>query len=142
MRVDDSPSPLVNKPLVEPSPAPKALPKNYDQFFFGHGKLLLSGEYFILDGAIGLALPTQAGQSMGISYSQSFDPKLIWRSYDAEGKLWFESSFEFWHFNCLNENPRFESLVLQKILRSARRQNKHFLREENEVLVKRFSIFL
>lgn len=30
---------------------------------FSHGKLLLSSEYVILDGALALAIPTQMGQS-------------------------------------------------------------------------------
>ncbi len=113
----------------------KASTKKYDQYFFGHGKVLLSGEYFILDGADGLALPTTVGQSMGVCYSSSFDPKLTWRSYDARGNLWFESSFEFWRFDCLEENPCAEVLQLQKILRAARSQNKHFLRDGGDILV-------
>ncbi len=32
------------------------------QKFYGHGKLLLTGEYFVLDGALALAVPTRAGQ--------------------------------------------------------------------------------
>lgn len=107
----------------------------YDQFYYGNGKLLLSGEYFVLDGAQSLALPTRFGQSMGVRYSQSFNPKLIWKSFDKDGNLWFESSYEFWHFKCLDENPKEEALFLQKILKQARSQNKHFLRDNLEVQV-------
>ncbi len=79
--------------------------EKYDQYYYGHGKVLLTGEYFILDGAKGLALPTCVGQSMGVRYGHSYNPKLNWKSYDVEGKLWLEANFEFWHFNCLDENP-------------------------------------
>lgn len=103
--------------------------------YFGHGKLLLSGEYFVLDGAKALALPTRVGQSLTVKYSQSFEPRLYWKSYDVNGKLWLEAKFEFWHFDCLDENPTKEVLLLQKILRQARRQNNHFLRDEVDVLV-------
>ena len=34
------------------------------QKFYSNGKLLLSGEYLILDGATGLALPTSLGQEL------------------------------------------------------------------------------
>ena len=41
------------------------------QTFYAHGKLLLTAEYFILDGAVGLALPTKLGQSLSIQSSES-----------------------------------------------------------------------
>ena len=109
---------------------------NYDQFFFGRGKILLFGEYFILDGACGLVLPTKMGQSMGVRYSSSFDPKLTWCSYDVNGQLWFKANFEFWHFDCLESQGTVEQVeYLQKILRAARSQNRHFLREAGDILV-------
>jgi ATP-dependent Clp endopeptidase proteolytic subunit ClpP len=36
------------------------------QTYHANGKLLLTGEYFILDGAVGLALPTKFGQSLSV----------------------------------------------------------------------------
>ena len=37
-----------------------------EQTYFGRGKLLLSGEYFVLDGASALVLPTKLGPSMTV----------------------------------------------------------------------------
>ena len=121
---------VMNKEQSRPSPSEK-----FDQYYYGHGKLLLTGEYFVLDGATGLALPTTVGQSMGVRYSQSFNPKLTWKSFDVKGNLWLEATFEFWHFNILDENPTDEVVFLQKVLREARAQNKHFLREGQDVYV-------
>ena len=121
--------------LIEKETLEKSVGEKYDQYFYGHGKLLLSGEYFILDGACGLALPTVVGQSMGVKYEKSFEPLLTWKSYDSKGELWFECQFEFWHFKPLGENPPKEALEIQKLLTQARKQNKHFLREEGNVLV-------
>ncbi|MBC7429035.1 MAG: GHMP kinase [Bacteriovorax sp.] len=106
-----------------------------DQYYFGHGKLLLTGEYFVLDGALSLALPTKVGQSLSVKYSPSFSPTLSWKSYDVNGNLWFDSSFEFWHFKCLDENPSEEALSLQLILQQVRKQNSHFLRDNVDVKV-------
>jgi mevalonate kinase len=111
-----------------------------DQYFYGHGKVLLTGEYLVLDGAETLALPTKVGQSLTVKYSSSFSPKLKWKSYDVTGQLWFECSFEFWHFNILEEETLSkESLevakVLQKLLKTCRVENKHFLRDDQDVLV-------
>ncbi|MGZ3788526.1 MAG: GYDIA family GHMP kinase [Bacteriovorax sp.] len=105
------------------------------QYFFGHGKLLLTGEYFILDGALALALPLKVGQSLSVKYSPSFSPTLSWKSYDVHGNCWFDSKFEFWHFKCLEENPSEEALFLQKILQQVRKQNSHFLRDDVDVKV-------
>jgi mevalonate kinase len=106
-----------------------------DHFYFGQGKLLLTGEYFVLDGAKSIALPTRVGQSMSVHYSPSFNPVMVWKSFDVEGHLWLEAKFEFWHFNCLDENPSEEVIFLQKILRQARKQNSHFLRDGMDVTV-------
>ncbi len=107
----------------------------YDQFFFGRGKLLLTGEYFVLDGATALALPVKVGQTLTVEYSQSYSPTLKWRSFDVNGRLWLESNFEFWKFNCLDDHLSKEVEFLQMILRQARKQNPHFLRDEVDVHV-------
>lgn len=57
-----------------------------------NGKLLLTAEYFILDGAVGLALPTQRGQNLEVFATD--EPHIIWQSLDADGSLWFEGKFE------------------------------------------------
>ena len=107
----------------------------HGQYYFGHGKILLTGEYFVLDGALSLALPTKVGQSLSVKYSPSYSPCLTWKSYDVKGECWFESKFEFWHFKCLDENPTDEALFLQKILQQVRKQNSHFLRDDVDVKV-------
>ncbi len=107
-----------------------------EQMFYGHGKLLLTGEYFILDGAKAIALPTKLGQRMRVKYRPTNKPILFWKSFDVEGNCWFEAQFELWHFNCLSENSdQQEVIILQKILRQARKQNIHFLRDELDVHV-------
>ena len=57
-----------------------------------NGKLLLTAEYTILDGAIGLGLPTQKGQILEITPYD--DKKLHWKSFDHRMNLWYENSFE------------------------------------------------
>lgn len=109
-----------------------------DQYFYGHGKLLLSGEYFVLDGAQALALPTTVGQSMKVKYRTSYQPTLNWKSFDHTGKQWFESDFEFWHFNAIREQEGTGGAtqkMLGEILRAVRLQNPHFLRDDMDVMV-------
>jgi mevalonate kinase len=106
-----------------------------DQFFYGHGKLLLSGEYFILDGAEGLALPTTVGQSMKVKYRQSYQPTLNWKSIDHTGKVWFENEFEFWHFKPIRSQGNITEKFIQDALCAVRLQNPHFLRDDLDVFV-------
>lgn len=53
-----------------------------------YGKLLLIGEYFVLDGAESLAIPTKYGQSMVVSSSDRFS----WLSLDHNGIPWLSLS--------------------------------------------------
>ncbi len=106
-----------------------------DQFFYGHGKLLLSGEYFVMDGALAIALPTTVGQSMKVKYRQSYQPVLNWKSIDHTGKVWFESNYEFWHFNPIKNQENAKQDFVHQILKAVRLQNPHFLRDDLDVFV-------
>jgi len=106
-----------------------------DQYFYGHGKLLLSGEYFVLEGADAVALPTTVGQSMKVKYRSSYQPTLNWKSIDHTGKIWFESDYEFWHFNPIKSQETETQIYISKLLRAVRKQNPHFLREDMDTFV-------
>jgi mevalonate kinase len=59
--------------------------------FYSNGKLLITGEYTVLDGAEALALPTKFGQSLEVEAKDSNFVK--WVSYDADGSVWFDEAF-------------------------------------------------
>lgn len=65
------------------------MPKNY----YAHGKLLLTAEYVVLDGAKALAIPTKFGQKMTVK--EIGDPVIKWSSFLADGSLWFSQEFVF-----------------------------------------------
>lgn len=56
--------------------------------FYSNGKLLITGEYLILDGSKGLALPTKFGQNLIVEKSNNKEIK--WKSYDADKSIWFD----------------------------------------------------
>lgn len=59
--------------------------------FYSHGKLLITGEYLVLDGALALAVPTKFGQSLSAT---AIDETVIrWTSRDDEDKVWFQEEF-------------------------------------------------
>jgi len=89
--------------------------------FYSNGKLLISGEYLILDGAKGLALPTKMGQNLIVEDTQT--NSIHWKSYDADGSIWFE---EFLSFQEIQDNTTTTESVkatLIKILQVANTMN-------------------
>ncbi|RKR15272.1 mevalonate kinase [Maribacter vaceletii] len=58
--------------------------------FYSNGKLLLTGEYAVLDGALSLAIPTKYGQLLTIKKNDT--PKIIWTSLDEKGDTWFKAT--------------------------------------------------
>lgn len=61
--------------------------------FRSNGKLLLTAEYVVLDGAKALAVPTKYGQSLVIEPNSS--NTIIWKSYNELDEVWFEDEFSF-----------------------------------------------
>lgn len=60
--------------------------------FYSNGKLLLTGEYFVLDGAKSLAVPTSCGQDLTVESIN--EPQLVWQSFTNTGKCWLEAIFD------------------------------------------------
>jgi mevalonate kinase len=111
------------------------------QNYYGNGKLLLSGEYYVLDGALALAVPTNLGQKLKVSYFPSEHKVLHWKSYDNDGQLWFETRFDVETFECLDRYVSQKSILLQKILRMARKMASGFLKGREYVLVETYLEF-
>ncbi|HSI69422.1 MAG TPA: GYDIA family GHMP kinase, partial [Gillisia sp.] len=61
--------------------------------FHTHGKLLLTGEYLVLDGALSLALPARFGQTLEVTPTEG--ETITWKALDKDSELWFESKLHF-----------------------------------------------
>ena len=61
--------------------------------FYSNGKLFISGEYLVLDGADAFALPTKFGQNLVVENGEN--NTIEWKSYDYDQKIWFEDTFTF-----------------------------------------------
>jgi mevalonate kinase len=61
--------------------------------FYSNGKLLITGEYLVLDGAKAFALPTKLGQNLIVEKGRNKEIK--WKSYDADKSIWFEDTISF-----------------------------------------------
>ena len=63
------------------------------QEFFANGKLLLSAEYFVLDGAKSIALPTKIGQHLTVEPSN--DSNIIyWNAKLHDDATWFTAKID------------------------------------------------
>ncbi|NNC84088.1 MAG: GHMP kinase [Flavobacteriales bacterium] len=94
--------------------------------YYACGKLLITGEYLVLRGARGLALPTSKGQHLTVHSHSDQEAFLEWRSVDESGKIWFEARFDP-ALNILGSTDRIIADRLGRILHSARDLNPAFL---------------
>lgn len=101
------------------------------QTFYSNGKLLLTGEYTVLDGAIALALPTKFGQYLHVADAEN--NTFSWKSYDKDGSIWFEDeiSFEAVKNKSYNNSENTIRNTLIDILHQAYRQNPDFIENSN-----------
>ncbi|MCL7765306.1 GYDIA family GHMP kinase [Polaribacter sp. Z014] len=110
--------------------------------FYSNGKLLLTGEYLVLDGAKSLAIPTKFGQDLVVERIK--EPEIIWGSFTHTGECWFEAVFDLKKLrliNCtFNSDKEGSGEVIAEtlldILKEAKNLNPDFLASENGYVVK------
>lgn len=87
--------------------------------FYSHGKLLITGEYFVLDGARALAIPTRQGQSLRVEPLYESSSTLEWLSYTSDRDRWFDGRFELPSGQLLNASEMETGRRLAQIFRHA-----------------------
>ena len=102
--------------------------------FYSNGKLLITGEYLVLDGALALALPTRFGQDLVVE--ESNNQEINWTSFDQDGSIWFKENLAF---SEITEKKSFENQpeknTLITILHEAFRLNPSFINESKGYLI-------
>ena len=109
--------------------------------FYSNGKLLLTGEYLVLDGAQSLAMPTKFGQDLIIEKIK--EPQIIWASFTHEADCWFEAVFDLpklrlssCTFNSDKEgSAEMIAETLLDILQEAKRLNPDFLKTDGGFVI-------
>lgn len=86
---------------------------------------MLTGEYFVLDGALALALPTKLGQRLKVAENESGN-FLDWQSLDSEGNTWFASRFLLPELSALGGTDGKICLRLETLLKTAHLLNPSF----------------
>lgn len=93
--------------------------------YYSNGKLLVTGEYVVMDGALSLALPTSYGQALAVS---GYEPgQVFWSSRDEKGEIWFETTFPITNMDRVvgGDDPARNRLL--EIFRVAKKLNPAFL---------------
>jgi mevalonate kinase len=97
--------------------------------FYSNGKLLITGEYLVLDGAKAFALPTKFGQNLIVEKNPN--PGIYWKSFDADGTVWFEDRISFSEItNPLPQEPDTVKSTLLAILHEGYLLNPAFIKQE------------
>lgn len=93
--------------------------------FYSNGKLLMTGEYAVLDGAKAWAIPTKYGQSLTVLETES--KKIEWTSLDEKGSIWFEADYNLESMTGVSSSNSEISKTLLEILIEAQKLNPYFL---------------
>ncbi len=93
------------------------------KIFRSNGKLLLTSEYFVLDGAEALALPTKKGQTLIVRPNDT--DFLVWKSFDDQNKVWFEAEFGNDFKIVISSDERIATTLIE-ILKKCREMNPIF----------------
>lgn len=99
--------------------------------YYSNGKLLLTGEYVVLDGAKALALPTVFGQDLTLEPKR--EPTLSWQSLDSDGSIWFADEIRLDEIGHGNHPETADSVraTLIGILHEAQKLNPSFLTDKS-----------
>ena len=85
--------------------------------FFSKGKLLLTSEYFVLDGALALAVSTKVGQSLTVEKLNPNDNCIIWNAKHQDN-LWLEVKLDLCTLKIISTNNEEATSFVQKLLNS------------------------
>lgn len=93
--------------------------------YFARGKVLLSSEYLVVQGATALALPTKMGQRMKIQ--ELSGSEVLWNSFDHQGKKWFEAEIDLMGLDVVESSDPDTAKFIKKLFRACCNNNSEFL---------------
>ncbi|MCC7465299.1 MAG: hypothetical protein IT261_03470 [Saprospiraceae bacterium] len=98
------------------------------------GKLLLTAEYFVLDGALALAVPVRYGQTLQVESGEEAG-LILWKSRNPDGAEWFEAGITMPDFHIQHSTDEGIANTLVDLLRSCARQQPGFFQEDRSYKV-------
>jgi mevalonate kinase len=95
--------------------------EDFKEIYFSPGKLLITGEYLVIDGAKAFALPTKKGQWLKVNHNDS--KEIHWTSLDYKADVWFEGRFNCNNFNIIESSDKEIAERLKTIFIEANKQD-------------------
>ena len=93
---------------------------------YSNGKVLLTGEYVILDGALSLAAPSKFGQHL--KFQENLSNIINWKSINFDGNIWFECLIRSDTLKVKSTSSQKISNTLVEIINFIREYNPAFLK--------------
>ncbi|MBW8358499.1 MAG: hypothetical protein K0M63_01710 [Weeksellaceae bacterium] len=90
---------------------------------FSPGKLLLTSEYFVLDGALALAVPTKPGQELFFEETEDGKSEIIWEARHQD-EPWLAARIDYNHWKVLESNNEEASAFILKVLKNVRSRSR------------------
>lgn len=84
---------------------------------FSPGKLLLTSEYVVLDGALALAIPTKWGQEFFFEEISDDQSIVLWSAYH-QNELWLHIKIDYENWKILESNNEVSAEFIVKILKN------------------------
>jgi mevalonate kinase len=82
---------------------------------FSPGKLMLTSEYFAMDGALVLAVPTKLGQEFSFEEKDDEKSLIFWEAYH-QNKLWLKAVIDYQNWQILETNiPSSAEFILKTL---------------------------
>ncbi|WHF50485.1 GYDIA family GHMP kinase [Chryseobacterium gotjawalense] len=102
---------------------------------FSHGKLLLTSEYVVLDGALALALPTKWGQEFFVSENPDGKSLVHWTALH-QGKPWLKLTMNYRTGTILNTNIPGSAEFILKVLMKVKALSDSQLKSDTSYSIK------
>lgn len=103
--------------------------------FFSHGKLLLTSEYMILDGALALAIPTQLGQKLILEEIEDAQSLITWESF-CQNQIWIKTKINYQPWEILESNLTDSALFIMNIMKEIQKLSSDKFKKNTSYLIK------
>lgn len=97
-----------------------------ENHIFSPGKLLLTSEYFVLDGALALAVPTKLGQDLFWEEYADHSSMIYWEAYH-ESELWLTAKINYKKWDVVETNIPESAGFIVKVLQEVQKLSENKL---------------
>ena len=102
---------------------------------YSPGKLLITSEYFVLDGALALAVPTKLGQELLYTEVQNEKSNVFWTT-KVEGQNWFTLELNYQNWEIIKTNDVERAHFIIKVLKNIQQLSKSVLQEKDSYFLR------